>query len=131
MDFINVIRYVLTSELLLGGQARITPMLTPSINQRAMAKADGYYKYLPIIPASNSVQHSQIVGTLMCTAGALLAIPREVGGRNLRLAGAALSMSMSLMGVYSQARMGVSYIVPVINTTLAGIIIWGELERAD
>lgn len=114
---ITGIRWILTAELLLGGQARLTDKMTPTVHKKAMSKADGYRRYLPFIPASNSTQHSQIIGGLMCIAGGVLCTATT------RTFGASLSMSLSIAGWYSQARMCVPYLLPIINTVLAGLII--------
>ena len=113
------IRYILTLELMLGGQARLTSRLTPTVHKRAMAKAEGYRKYLSFIPIEHSKQHSQFIGFCMCTAASLLCVD------GMRLGGASLSMSLSLMGVYAQYRMGVPFWLPVVNSVFAGMIIWG------
>ena len=119
-SFSTVLRWVLTAELFLGGEARLTDKLTPGVHKRAMAKAAGYQRYLPFIPGKDAKQHSQVIGALMCTAGGLMCLPA------VRTPGAILSMSLSLAGWYSQSRMGVPYWLPVINTILAAFIIYSE-----
>ena len=116
------VRYVLTFELFLGGQARITPALTPKLYQRATAKADGTRKYLPFIPIRSSKQHTQFIGLCMCAAGALL------GSQKTRLGGGLLAISLTLAGVYSQYRMSIPYWLPAVNTVLAAIIIGDEMH---
>lgn len=44
----------------------------------------------------------------------------------LRIVGKVLALALPLMGIYSQYRMGVKFWLPVINTILASIIIYGE-----
>jgi hypothetical protein len=116
----TAITSLLSFQLFLGGQARITPLLTTTLYDRAHAKAEGYQKHLPFIPAQNPTEHSNIIGRLMYTAGAMLCF------KITRTAGAALSTSLSLMGVYSHYRMGAPYWVSVVNTVLAVLIIAGE-----
>lgn len=114
------LRYILTFELFLGGQARITPTLTPTLYNKAMAKADGVQKYLSFIPIKDSKEHTKFIGVLMCLAGVLLCYPRR------RLEGGLLSISLTLAGVYTQLRMGIPYWLPATNTMLAGMIVAKE-----
>ena len=116
-------RIILTLELILGGQARLTSTLTPSLHRRVMSKAEGTRKYLPLIPIKNPRQHTQFVGFLMCAAAALLC------SQQTRLVGGVLSLSLTLMGVYSQWRMQTPYWLPSVNSVLAGTVIWGEVVR--
>lgn len=120
----TVARAVLSFELLLGGQCRLTSALTPSLTKQAYSKAAGYRQYLPIIPSKDATQHSQIIGGLMFGSGALLLLPYGYG--SLRAIGKALALALPIMGVYSQYRMGVPYWLPIVNTILASIIIYGE-----
>jgi hypothetical protein len=113
-------RYILIFELFLGGQARVTSKLTPQLNQRAMAKADGTRKYLPFIPIKDPKQHTQFIGACMCAAGALMSSPRT------RLMGTRLAISLTLAGVYTHYRMGIPYWLPAVNTVLAAIILRAE-----
>src|ERR1700761_7327248 len=115
-------RYILTFELFLGGQARITSRLTPKLYERVMAKAGGTRKYLPFIPIKDSKQHTQFIGLCMCTAGALLCSQRT------RLGGGLLAISLTLAGVYTQYKMKIPYWLPAVNTVLAAIIIWNDLS---
>ena len=117
---IYVARIVLTFELFLGGQCRITPALTPALYQRAMAKAEGTRRHLSFIPINDPEQHTRFIGAMMCLAGALLCT------KTTRLMGALLSVSLSLAGVYSFHRMGIPYWLPSVNTVLAIMIIFGE-----
>lgn len=120
----SIARWVLALELFLGGQARLTDKLTPSVHQRVMDKAPGYMRYLDFLPVTDAGQHTQVIGSLMCLAGGLLCTS------STRLLGASLSMSLSLAGIYSQYRMGIPYWVPCIHTALAGFVIY-EKTKAD
>ena len=122
MSTLKILRYILTFELFLGGQARLTPTLTPTLYRRAMAKAEGTQRYLSLIPVKDPIRHSNFIGAAMCTAGALLCL------RRTRLAGALLAISLTLAGVYTQKRMGIPYWLPSVNTVIAGSLIWGELR---
>jgi len=120
--FATAARWILTAELFLGGQARLTGFLTPSIHERAMAKAPGYLKYLSFIPARTAREHTIVIGAAMCLAGGLLCFSHT------RFQGALLSMSLSIAGIYSQYRMGISYLVPCINTVLGAVSAWASLQ---
>lgn len=116
----KALRVILTFQLFLGGQARLTSALTPSLHRRAMSKAVGTRKHLSFIPISDPEKHTNFIGLLMCAAGALLC------ARRTRLAGALLSISLTLAGVYTQYKMRIPYWLPSVNTVLSGIIIWDE-----
>ncbi len=116
-NFVTIIRIVLTGELLLGGQARLTSRLTPTLYKRAMAKAEGTQRYLSFIPIRDPRQHTHFIGALMCLAALLLGFSRT------RLAGGMLSIALTLAGVYSQYRMAIPYWLPAVNTVLAAVII--------
>lgn len=116
------LRIILTAQLVLGGQARLTSTLTPTLHKRAMSKAEGARKYLSFVPIRDAKQHTRFIGLLMCAAGALLSWHRT------RLSGALLSMSLSLMGVYSQWRMAIPYWLPAVNTVLAAVIIQDQVD---
>jgi hypothetical protein len=118
----DVLRVILTAELFLGGQCRITPVLTPGLYQRAMRKADGTQKYLSFIPIKDAKEHTRFIGVLMCAAGALLC------ARRTRLVGGLLSISLTLAGVYTQMKMKIPYWLPSVNTVLAAVIIWNETK---
>lgn len=124
VEVARVLRIILTFELFLGGQARIISYITPSLHERAMAKAEGVRKYLSFIPIQNSREHTRFIGGLMCLAGALLSF------RTTRLVGGLLSISLTLAGVYTQYRMQVPYWLPSTNTVLAGIIILNEVKTS-
>lgn len=109
-------------ELILGGQARLTYNLTPTLHQKAMAKAEGTRKYLPFIPIKNPKQHTQFIGACMCVAGALL----SSSSTRTRVRGGGLVISLTLAGVYTQFRMGIPYWLPAVNTVLAAVILRGE-----
>ena len=116
----KIVRVILSAELFLGGQARLTSMLTPTLHRRAMAKAEGTQKYLNFIPIRDSKSHTRFIGALMVAAGTLLMF------RRTRLLGALLGIALTLAGVYSQYRMGIPYWLPSVNTVLAAIIIVNE-----
>lgn len=124
---LTLLRYTLTAQLLLGGQARLTSRLTPSLHRRAMAKAPGTRKYLPFIPIRDPVRHTHFIGAMMCLAGVMLCL--DVEGLRLRLAGAVLAVSLTLAGVWTQVRMGIPWWLPGVNSVVAGVVIWGELAR--
>ena len=86
-----------------------------------MAKAEGYLRYLSFIPAKSPNEHSVYIGMAMCTAGGLLCFPAT------RTQGALLSTSLSLMGIYSQARMGISFWLPAINTVFGSLIAYADV----
>lgn len=118
-----ILRYILTLQLFLGGQARLTSRLTPTLHRRAMAKAAGTQRHLPFIPIRDPARHTNVIGALMCAAGTLLCAPQT------RLAGGALAICLTLAGVYTQYRMGIPWWLPAVNTVLAGLVIWGEVGR--
>lgn len=121
-----IARVLFAAELLLGGQARITSRLTPSITKRAMAKAHGYREYLPIMPSRNAHEHSRAIGALMLAAGIGMLWPRAGPARILATS---LGTALALMGIYSQRLMGIPYWLPCINTTLGLIVLISELVR--
>jgi len=88
----HVLATVLSLELLLGGQARLPFSPTPSLNKRAMAKADGTLAAFPFVPL-DAVTFSQVIGVAMCIAAVGVALPAT------RAAGTVLSCCLSLMGV--------------------------------
>ncbi|KAF2112907.1 hypothetical protein BDV96DRAFT_579349 [Lophiotrema nucula] len=62
---------ILAFELFLGGQARITSLLTPRLYARAMAKAEGTRDALyPIIPFHDPERQTNVIGVLMMNVGA-------------------------------------------------------------
>jgi hypothetical protein len=70
----TIIPPVLSFELFLGGQARITSLLTPRLYNRAMSKAIGTRNaFYPIIAIKDPTLHSNFIGAWMCIAGALVA----------------------------------------------------------
>lgn len=119
-QLVKAVRIVLTAELFLGGQARLTSALTPGLYKRAMTKAEGTQRYLDFIPIKDATRHTNFIGALMVTAGVLLTSART------RLPGGVLSISLTLAGVYSQYRMGIPYWLPSVNTVLAAIVIYNE-----
>lgn len=119
----KIARIILTFELFLGGQARLTPALTPRLYERAMAKAEGTQRYLSFIRIPDAKRHTHFIGALMVLAGVLLSRQES------RLTGGYLSISLTLAGVYSQYRMEIPYWLPSINTLLAASIIYTERKH--
>ncbi len=119
---VPVINYILSFELFLGGQARLTSLLTPTLHKRAMSKASGTQKYLSFIPISDPILHSKFIGGLMCLAGSMLLM------RSTRRVGSLLSGSLSVAGIYSQSKMRIPYWLPCLNTVLAVVIFLGSGE---
>ncbi|KAF2652223.1 hypothetical protein K491DRAFT_719146 [Lophiostoma macrostomum CBS 122681] len=115
----TIIPPILSFELFLGGQARITSLLTPRLYKKAMSKAVGTRDaFYPIIAIKDPTLHSNFIGVWMCIAGALVAY------RPLRVPwGAALTLVLTNMGIYSQRRMKIPYWLPVVNTVLS-IAMW-------
>lgn len=119
--FATAARWTLIAQLFLGGQARLTRHITPTAHDRAMEKAEGQLKYLGWIPAKSPTEHSAYIGAAMCAAGGLLCFP------STRIQGAVLSTSLSLMGVYSQFRMGIPFWLPSINAVLGSFIAYANV----
>lgn len=119
----KVVRVVLTIELFLGGQARLTAALTPNLHKRAMARAQGTQKYPSFIRIQDPQRHTNFIGALMILAGALLISPET------RLNGGILSIALTLAGVYTQYGMNIPYWLPSVNTVLAAIIIYGQSRQ--
>lgn len=119
----KIARIILTFELFLGGQARLTPALTPGLYERAMAKSEGTQKYLSFIRIADAKRHTHFIGALMILAGALLMRPES------RLTGGYLSISLTLAGVYTQYRMNIPYWLPSVNTVLAASIIYTKKKH--
>lgn len=111
---------LLSFEHFLGGQCRITDKLTPSLYRRAVVtKGAGTAEALyPIIPFKDPVKHSQVIGLLMCTTGALLAW-HKTRGSVLPLG---LNTFLTCAGIYSQRRMNMPYWLPITNLILGGLI---------
>lgn len=109
----KVLRYILALELVFGGQARLTDW-TPSVRQRAMAKAEGYRRYLPFLPGSTPSEHSRNIGLFMLGSGIGLLLPLKT----IQLVCALLGTGLAIMGAYAQRAMGVPYWLPCVNTVL-------------
>lgn len=88
----HILAAILSIELLLGGQARLPISPTPSVNKRAMAKADGLKAAFPFVPL-DAPTFTQVIGVAMCIASVGVALP------STRLAGSVLSGCLSLMGL--------------------------------
>ncbi|EME46671.1 hypothetical protein DOTSEDRAFT_126684 [Dothistroma septosporum NZE10] len=115
---------LLAFEHLLGGQARITDKLTPSLYRRAVInKGPGTVEALyPIIPVQDPVRHSNVVGLLMCLTGVLLAWPKT----RATYAPLALNTFLTGAGVYSQRQMRIPYWLPCVNMVLGAVVWWIE-----
>lgn len=88
----HVLAAILSLELLLGGQARLPFSPTPSLQNRAMAKADGTLAAFSFVPL-DAVTFTRVIGFAMCVASVGVALPAT------RAAGSLLSGCLSLMGV--------------------------------
>lgn len=88
----HVLAAILSFELLLGGQARLPFSPTPSLQKRAMAKADGTLAAFPFVPL-DAVTFSRVIGVAMCVASVGVGLP------STRALGCFLSGTLSLMGV--------------------------------
>lgn len=82
---------MLSVELLLGGQARLPFSPTPSLNSRAMAKADGTLTAFSFI-SFDAVTFPQVVGVAICIASVNVALSVT------RVAGLVMSGYLLLMG---------------------------------
>ncbi|KAL6719218.1 hypothetical protein ACLMJK_003455 [Lecanora helva] len=91
----HLLAAILSAELLLGGQARLPISPTPSLQKRAMAKADGTLAAFPFVPL-DAVTFTRVIGVAMCLASVGVAVPAT------RAAGVMLSGTLSLMGVWNQ-----------------------------
>ena len=111
----HILAGILSSELMLGGQARLPFSPTPSLQTKAMSKANGVKEALPFVPL-DAVSLTRLFGCLMCLASILVAVPVT------RVYGTTLSGLISIIGWYSQAKMGVPYWLPIVNTVLAAVI---------
>ena len=111
----HILAGILSCELMLGGQARLPFSPTLSLQKKAMSKADGVKEALPFVPL-DAVNLTRFFGVLMCLASILVAIPYT------RASGALVSGSISVIGWYSQAMLGVPYWLPIVNTVMAGMI---------
>lgn len=118
---------LLSLEHFLGGQARITSILTPSLYKRAVVdKGPGTAAALyPIIPLKDPVRHSNVIGMMMVTEGCLLAWPSTRGS----VGTLALNTFLTGAGIYSQRRMRIPYWLPCVNMAL-GLIVWW-IENRD
>ena len=78
---------ILSLELLLGGQLRVTSLLTPALHERVMrTKSVGTAKFLyPIVPIRDPKLNTQFIGVLMCLAGGLVAWPETHDDSALRI----------------------------------------------
>jgi hypothetical protein len=125
---LNIPAYLLSFEHFLGGQARITPALTPSLYQRAVVdKGPGTAAALyHLIPVRDPVRHSNVIGLMMVTEGILLAWPRTRGS----VGALALNTFLTAAGIYSQRRMRIPYWLPCVNMVL-GIVVWYLAKRSS
>lgn len=122
----QVLAYLLSFEHLLGGQARITSLLTPSLYQGAVVrKGPGTAEALyPIIPIKDHVRLSNFIGALMVLQGTLLALPTTRSS----LGALGLNTFLTAAGIYSQRRMGIPYWLPCVNMAL-GFLVWWNQNR--
>lgn len=120
--------YLLSFEHFLGGQARITSLLTPTLYQGAVVrKGPGTAEALyPIIPIKDPTRHSNAIGAFMVLEGMLLAYPSTRGS----LAALGLNTFLTAAGVYSQRRMGIPYWLPCVNMAL-GLTVWWIQNRSQ
>ena len=120
----TTLAFLLAFEFLLGGQARITPFLTPAIHRVVMDKARTTREALSFIPVQDAKQHTQFLGCAMCLNAILLVAPRtrcNIGvGLTLALTGALVRM---------HTRLGESVVVPVVNSALVGVMVWSRWYR--
>lgn len=140
------LRYLLAAQLLLGGQARLTALLTPGAHRIALSKAEGLRRHFPfplpvdllLLPSRwigegseagetgvGARRHSQATGVAMLVSGALLCAGER--WRGARLAGAAAAGYV--LGGWTVAfwRMGWEWYVPAVNCGLLAVLVWGEL----
>lgn len=111
---------VLSFEHFIGGQARITPLLTPVLYRRAMRKAQGTQEALyPIVPVQDAVRHTNVIGTMMVVTGCLL-LSKKTRGSSYTLA---MNTFLTGAGIYSFQRMRITYWLPVFNMIL-GLVVW-------
>ncbi|KAF2726278.1 hypothetical protein K431DRAFT_280310 [Polychaeton citri CBS 116435] len=119
----KIARYVLVFEFIVGGQCRVTKRLTPKISEIAYKHADGYKRFLPFIPGETAAEHTRNIGVLLLTAGLLMVAPSKGG---VRAAGVGLGGVLSLMFLHVQRSIGVPYWLPVLNSALAGLVLYSE-----
>ena len=108
----NVLAALLTVQLLLGGQGRVTSRFTPSYHRYVQTRVQGTADALSFIPLDPHTL-SQVLGGMMMAAAPFVAMP------STRLLGAAITVCLTLIGVYTQRWMGVSYALPAFNTLVA------------
>lgn len=120
-------RYALIFQLLLGGQARLTSLLTPGAHKIALSKATALQYHLPIlfISPSDPERHSQFMGAVMMVSGLLL-----LGKwREVRLAGVGLAGAVLGSWVVPFWREEWEWYVPLVNLGLLGLVGWAEVRR--
>ena len=118
---IHVPAYLLAFEHILGGQARVTPLLTPSVydiaaRQRGPATQKALY---PIIPIKNPEKLSNFIGALMIATAILLFLPITRGS----IVTLAVNTFLTGAGIYTQRKMGIPFWLPCINMAL-GLMVW-------
>lgn len=117
---------LLSLQLAFGAQDRLTSLLTPNAYAFAREKASHAVTSRSlywIVPTTDLDTHMQVVGLMMGTASGLVAF------RRTRLYGAALTMLLAGMGVWSQWKGGFSYVLPIVNFSLAAAMGWAEGRR--
>lgn len=116
------LRYLLTAQLLLGGQTRLTSLITPGAHAIAMSKASQLQHYVPLPFISDPKRHSQAMGALMLGSGVMLC------AKSTRLPGALIAGGVLLSWVYGFGRMGAEWYVPLVNCGIVGLMVWGEVR---
>lgn len=119
----NVLRWMLAAQLLLGGQARLTSLLTPGAHQIAMSKAPEMARYMPIPFVSRPEQHTKVMGAVMLFSAGMLCVRHA----NVRLAGAVVAGATLGSWVYASWKMGAEWYVPVVNCVITGLVVYQEL----
>lgn len=115
------LRYLLTVQLLLGGQARLTSLITPGAHDIAMSKACELQRYVPIPFISDPQRHSELMGVAMLVSGGMLCVEK------LRVPGAVVAGGVLGSWVYGFWRMGVEWWLPLTNCVVVGMVVWGEM----
>ena len=106
---------ILSSQLMLGSLARLPHSPFPRLQKIAMSKAEGFKAAVPFVPL-DAVSLTQYFGFILGLASILVALPRT------RRLGSMLSGSLSILMWYSQAKMGATDWLPIVNALLAALI---------
>ena len=116
------LRYLLTAQLFLGGQARLTSLITPDAHVIAMSKATELQRYVPLPLITNLESHSKAMGAMMLVSGGMLCV------RRMRLPGALVAGGVLGSWVYGFWRMGAEWYVPLVNCVIVGLVVYGEVR---